>query len=115
MLVGGAIDRSPDRVTLDFEISRDFSLVTLVSMLAPSPDWFVGMSGLNLIENGDWVAEKVVVLQPWDAGTDSGRYLQLGRRADVAPGADPPDRHGTAPRRRVRAPGGDVHASAGLN
>ena len=72
VLVGDAIDRSPDRVTLDFEISRDFSLLTLVSMLAPSPDWFVGVSGLNLIENGDWVAEKVVVLQPWDAGTDSG-------------------------------------------
>lgn len=72
VLVGGAIDRSPDSVTLDFEISRDFSLVTLVSMVAPSPDWFVGVSGLNLIENGDWAAEKVVVLQPWDAGTDSG-------------------------------------------
>jgi spondin N len=72
VLVGDAVDRSPDRITLDFEISRDFSLVTLVSMLAPSPDWFVGVSSLNLIENGDWTAEKVVVLQPWDAGTDSG-------------------------------------------
>jgi hypothetical protein len=72
VLVGDGIDRSPDRVVLDFEISRDFSLVTLVSMLAPSPDWFVGVSGLDLIENGDWVAEKVVVLQPWDAGSDSG-------------------------------------------
>lgn len=72
VLVGGAIDRSPDRITLEFEIGRDFSRVTLVSMLAPSPDWFVGVSGLNLIENGDWVAEKVIVLQPWDAGTDSG-------------------------------------------
>jgi hypothetical protein len=72
VLVGDGIDRSPDRVSLEFEISRDFSLVTLVSMLAPSPDWFVGVSGLNLIENGDWVAERVVVLQPWDAGTDSG-------------------------------------------
>jgi len=48
VLVGDGIDRSPDRVVLDFEISRDFSLVTLVSMLAPSPDWFVGVSGLNL-------------------------------------------------------------------
>jgi hypothetical protein len=72
VLVGDAVDRSPDRVTLDFEVSRDFSRITLVSMLAPSPDWFVGVSGLDLIENGDWVAEKVVVLQPWDAGTDSG-------------------------------------------
>jgi hypothetical protein len=72
LLVGDGIDRSPDRITLDFEISPDFSQVTLVSMLAPSPDWFVGVSGLSLVESGDWVAEKVVVLQPWDAGTDSG-------------------------------------------
>src|SRR6185503_15666598 len=46
VLVGDGIDRSPDRIVLDFEISRDFPLVTLVSMLAPSPDWFVGVSGL---------------------------------------------------------------------
>jgi hypothetical protein len=72
LLVGGAIDRSPDATTLDFEINREYSLVTIVSMVAPSPDWFVGVSGLNLIENGDWVAQKVVSLQPWDAGTDSG-------------------------------------------
>jgi spondin N len=80
VLVGDGIDRSPDRVSLDFEISRDFSQVTLVSMLAPSPDWFVGVSGLSLIENGDWVAERVVVLQPWDAGTDSGHTFSA---ADV--------------------------------
>jgi hypothetical protein len=80
VLVGDGIDHSPDRVTLDFEISRDFSQVTLVSMLAPSPDWFVGVSGLSLIENGDWVSERVVVLQPWDAGTDSGHTFSA---ADV--------------------------------
>ena len=73
VLVGEGIDRSPDRITLDFEISRDFPQVTLVSMLAPSPDWFVGVTGLGLVENGEWVAEKTVVLQPWDAGTDSGQ------------------------------------------
>jgi hypothetical protein len=72
VLVGDGIDRSPDRITLDFEISRDFSLVTLVSMLAPSPDWFVGVSALILIENADRTAQTVVELQPWDAGTDSG-------------------------------------------
>jgi hypothetical protein len=87
VLVGDSIDRSPDRITLDFEISRDFSQVTLVSMLAPSPDWFVGVSALNLIENGDWVAEKVVVLQPWDAGTDSGHTFSAAdlRTSPVEP------------------------------
>jgi hypothetical protein len=41
-------------------------------MIAPSPDWFVGVYGLNLIRNGDWVNEMTVDLYPYDAGTDSG-------------------------------------------
>lgn len=85
VLVGGAIDRSPDRVILEFEVSRDHSLVTLVSMLAPSPDWFVGVHDLDLIENGDWVREKVVVLQPYDAGTDSGETFSSADLRTVPP------------------------------
>lgn len=72
LLSGGDVDLSPGSVALEFEIGRDYPLVTLVSMVAPSPDWFVGVSALSLIEGGDWVAERVVALEPWDAGTDGG-------------------------------------------
>ena len=41
-------------------------------MIAPSPDWFVGVTGLPLYEDGSWVEELVVELYPYDAGTDSG-------------------------------------------
>ena len=41
-------------------------------MIAPSPDWFVGVSALSLLEDGAWVDEKVIELFPYDAGTDSG-------------------------------------------
>ena len=63
---------SPGSDSLEFEISVDFPFVTLTSMVAPSPDWFVGVSGLSLLENNAWVTELVVQLRPWDAGTDSG-------------------------------------------
>ncbi|CRL03830.1 CLUMA_CG016442, isoform A [Clunio marinus] len=44
-----------------------------VSMIYPSPDWFVGVSGLELcLGNGSWVEEKILNLYPYDAGTDSG-------------------------------------------
>ena len=72
VLAGDDVPRSPGSISLEFEVSREFPLVTLVTMVAPSPDWFVGVSGLSLIENGDWVAEKRVLLHPYDAGTDSG-------------------------------------------
>ncbi len=72
LIEGEGIPRSPGRVSVDFEIGRDHPLVTLVSMVAPSPDWFVGVHGMSLVENGDWVEEKTVRLAPYDAGTDSG-------------------------------------------
>ena len=73
-LAGGGIGTSPGSVSLTFPqaMRRDFPLVTLVSMIAPSPDWFVGVDSLNLIEDGRWVTNKVVALYGMDAGTDSG-------------------------------------------
>jgi hypothetical protein len=39
----------------------------------PTPDWIVGVSGLNLCNRDcTWAEQKVVDLYPWDAGTDSG-------------------------------------------
>ena len=73
-LVGGGIRPSPGNVSLTFPqpMHRDFPLVTLVSMIAPSPDWFVGVDSLNMVENNQWVTNKVVTLYGRDAGTDSG-------------------------------------------
>lgn len=72
VLSGGAIAVSPGSVAMTFQMDDAFPYVTLVSMLAPSPDWFVGVSGLNLRANGAWISQVVVPLIAHDAGTDSG-------------------------------------------
>lgn len=59
-------------VSVAFTATTAHHLATVVSMVAPSPDWFVGVSGLDLFVNGNWVDKVVVPLQPYDAGTDSG-------------------------------------------
>ena len=42
-------------------------------MLGPSPDWIVGVSGLEMCRaNCSWVENKELFLYPWDAGVDSG-------------------------------------------
>lgn len=64
--------RSPGTISMDFTIEANKPRVTLVAMIAPSPDWFIGVESLSLIENGEWVQGKEIVLYPWDAGTDSG-------------------------------------------
>ncbi len=76
VLSGGGIGVSPGTVSLEFEISRTFPLVTLVSMIAPSPDWFVGVSSLSLLQNGTWVDDVRIDLYPYDAGTDNGVTYQ---------------------------------------
>jgi hypothetical protein len=73
-LSGGGINPAPGSRLLVFPqpMRRDFPLVTLCSMIAPSPDWFVGVDSLSLIEDGQWVSNKTVTLYGFDAGTDSG-------------------------------------------
>jgi hypothetical protein len=67
------IKRSPDRINVEINLDRDHSKVTLLSMIAPSPDWFVGVSGLDLCEDGSWLMSKKIALGVYDSGTDSGK------------------------------------------
>ncbi len=81
VLSGDALSGSPRSVSLEFDISVNFPLVTLVTMVAPSPDWFVGVSALSLLPNGQWADETIATLFPWDAGTDSGRTYAAENQA----------------------------------
>ena len=73
----GVVQGSCGTDTREFEIHEDFPLVTLVSMLGPSPDWFVGVAGLPLKENGEWLSQVVVDLHPYDGGTRSSNVWAL--------------------------------------
>lgn len=72
LLTGGGIGLSPGMITYQFDISTNAPLVSLVSMIAPSPDWFVGVNGLSLKHNQRWQQQVVVELHAYDAGTDAG-------------------------------------------
>jgi hypothetical protein len=83
IILGGALDSTPGVVSLTLDMTRTHPLVTLVTMVAPSPDWFVGVRDLNLIQDGDWVSSLTVQLDPYDAGTDSGTTYQSPDRETV--------------------------------
>ena len=54
-------------------------------MLAPSPDWFVGVDSHELCENGRWrEAWHIITLLPYDSGTDSGSQF-IGRDQETVP------------------------------
>ena len=73
--------------SVEFETTRDHPLVTLITMIAPSPDWFVGVSGLSLLDaRGRWLPRLEVDLFPYDAGTESGNGFSLSNPATVPRG-----------------------------
>ena len=75
---------SPGTATLTFEVEERFPFLTLVSMIAPSPDWFVGVDGIGLQQGGCWVPRVEMDLTGYDAGTDSGATF-TAMDADVTP------------------------------
>ncbi len=66
------LKKVPGTMKAEFIASEDHPLVSFVTMLAPSPDWFTGASAVNLRAEGKWVKRLRVPLWAWDAGTDSG-------------------------------------------
>ena len=63
---------SPGMASFDITVDRDNPRVTFVSMIAPSPDWFVGVAGLPLERLGEWYGGATAHLSAYDAGTDRG-------------------------------------------
>ncbi|MEO0683058.1 MAG: spondin domain-containing protein [Pseudomonadota bacterium] len=63
-------------LTLETDASKPE--ITLLSMIGPSPDWFVGTNGLSLLdENGRWRERIVFDLQLWDGGSRTGDRLVM--------------------------------------
>lgn len=74
MITGSGLSRTPGEVIIPtITINREHPAVTLVTMIAPSPDWFVSVHAFSLLdEAGQWKDQVVMELYPYDAGTDDG-------------------------------------------
>ncbi|MYF61984.1 MAG: tandem-95 repeat protein, partial [Gammaproteobacteria bacterium] len=71
--------------TFNIDVTRTHPRVTLLSMIGPSPDWFVGVSGVSLLDGADeWRESHVVNLFPYDAGTEEGDDFSLSN-PDTSP------------------------------
>ncbi len=72
VILGSGIS-SPGSTSVTITVSDETPAVTLVTMIAPSPDWFVGVTDLDLRDGADWLDRLVVPVYGWDAGTDDGK------------------------------------------
>jgi hypothetical protein len=87
LISGGGVSESPGEAAVTFTATEECPLVSVVTMIAPSPDWFVGVYDFDLRHSaGGWTDEAVVELYPWDAGTDGGTSYASENAA-----TDPPE------------------------
>lgn len=64
--------------TFNITVPKTHPLITLSSMIGPSPDWFVGISGRSLLDGqDDWLSTVQIDLYPYDAGTEDGNTFSL--------------------------------------
>ena len=76
---GNSLSTATGNITISaLQVSESYPLLTLVSMIAPSPDWMIMVNSLDLRENGQWKTSITVDLYPIDAGTDSGTSYTAG-------------------------------------
>jgi len=81
LLLGGALSFSKTEILYEFSASDNYPLLSLVTMVAPSPDWFVGINSFDLRPNGNWLNQATIDLKVYDSGTDDGEIYTSANEA----------------------------------
>lgn len=78
------LNEPTDKIILNgFEVSEDFPLLTMLSMIAPSPDWMIAVNSLELRDGGNWKTSITMDLFAYDAGTEEGTAYSLSNPATI--------------------------------
>lgn len=71
-------NQDPWQVLPDITVSKDTPLLSSISMVAPSPDWFSGFYDYDArYSKSSWAGEFIILTYPWDAGTEQGDEFSL--------------------------------------
>ncbi len=74
IIEGSGLNTGPGTITInDIEFDMNFPLVSLITMIAPSPDWVAQVNNLKMTDNNnDWQQSITIDVHATDAGTDNG-------------------------------------------
>lgn len=75
-LVTGSVD-----TTLKFNLYNSY--ISFASMIAPSPDWFMGIHDVNLLIKGKWADSLTLDINVYDAGTEEGDVFAYNNLATM--------------------------------
>lgn len=73
LIDGPNLGTAAGEMAVTIETTANYPFLTLVSMIAPSPDWMMAVNSVELTDPfGEWQESIVLDVYPIDAGTDSG-------------------------------------------
>ncbi len=72
LIIGENLGSGVGKISVEVNVNTKHPSITLATMIAPSPDWYLGVVNINLMENEEFVGEKNITALVYDAGTDSG-------------------------------------------
>ena len=79
LTIPGIVGKDSTSINVNIKHSK----ISFESMLAPSPDWFVGIDSYNLIQNGKWITDVTIPVYGYDAGTEDGDVFGYANPATV--------------------------------
>ena len=80
----GRVDAPGGYTSKEIMVKNMSSMVSLITMIAPSPDWFVGVDSYDLCGMNGWKEKVTMDLLPWDAGTGNGQTYS-SKTSDTMP------------------------------
>jgi len=68
----------------DIMLTPWFDMMSSISMVAPSPDWFTGFYDVRPIDDNSmvWLESFEIATYPWDAGTETGDNYSISNPAE---------------------------------
>ena len=72
LVVGDNLGSGVGKITVEIEVNKQNPSITLATMIAPSPDWYIAVVNVNLFEGNEFVSNKTIDASIYDAGTDNG-------------------------------------------
>lgn len=85
-MVGAVFTLDPIRLvggksTAEVDATDANPMLSLAWMLAPSPDWFSGVTSIPLKRNGRWIESETIRLYVWDSGTNDANTYKAAKIA----------------------------------
>jgi hypothetical protein len=80
---GNGFDNGQGSMSFNISVKKENSHITLVTMIAPSPDWFIAFKNIHLLQNNMFKSECITDAIIYDAGSDDGEdYISKNKPSD---------------------------------